>query len=113
MPQILPDDEIAKGINSLNSKQREVHTWAKDYAKYDENDVEPVHIFLSSSRGAGKSHLVKITYNTKSKTLLHHCKDPKKPRVLLLGPTGISAVNICRTTLHSGLEIKPGTILLV
>ena len=24
MPQILPDDEIAKGINSLNSKQREV-----------------------------------------------------------------------------------------
>ena len=24
MPQVLPDDEIAKGINSLNSKQREV-----------------------------------------------------------------------------------------
>ena len=24
LPQILPDDEIAEGINSLNSKQREV-----------------------------------------------------------------------------------------
>ena len=34
MPQILPDDEIAECINSLNLKQREVfhvvHTWAKD-----------------------------------------------------------------------------------
>ena len=39
MPQILPDDEIAEGINPLDSKQREVfsvvHTWAKDYVKYD------------------------------------------------------------------------------
>ena len=33
MPQVLPDNEIAEGINSLNSKQREVfnvlHTWVK------------------------------------------------------------------------------------
>ena len=33
MSQILPDDEIPKGINSLNSKQRKVfnvlHTWVK------------------------------------------------------------------------------------
>lgn len=33
MPQLLPDGEIVKGINSLNQKQREVfdvvHTWAK------------------------------------------------------------------------------------
>ena len=28
MPQVLPDDKIAKGINSLNLKQGEViHTW--------------------------------------------------------------------------------------
>ena len=34
IPKILPDDDIAKSIKSLNSKQREVfnvnHTWAKD-----------------------------------------------------------------------------------
>lgn len=33
MPQLLPDGEIVKGINSLNQNQREVfdvvHTWAK------------------------------------------------------------------------------------
>ena len=51
MPQILPDDETAKDINSLNSKQMEVfnvvHTWAKDYVKYIEYNFEPLHIFLS------------------------------------------------------------------
>ena len=63
MPQILSDDEIVKGINSLNSKQREVfsvvHTWSKDYVKYDKH-VELVYIFLSGSGGTGKSHLVNI-----------------------------------------------------
>ena len=54
----------------------------------------PVHLFILGSKGTGKSHLVKVTYNTISKTLLYHCKDPKKLRVLLLGPTEISAVTI-------------------
>ena len=39
MPQILPPDEITKSINSLNSMHTEVfdvvHTWAKNYVKYD------------------------------------------------------------------------------
>ena len=63
----MPDDEIAAGINSLNSKQREVfnavHTWAKDYVKFDGHNVEQVHIFSSGSRGTGKSHLVKVIYH--------------------------------------------------
>ena len=64
MPKILPDDEIAEGIISLNLKQRAVfsvaHTWAKDYVKYNGNDVEPVHVFLSGSGDTGKPHLVKV-----------------------------------------------------
>ena len=116
MPQILPDDEIAEGINSLNSKKRQVfsvvHAWAKDYVKYDGHNVEPIHIFLSGSGGIGKFHLVKVMYNAISKTLLYLCKDLEKLRVLLLGPAGISAVNIGGTTIHSGLGIKPGIKLL-
>ena len=58
MPQILPDEEIATGINSLNSKQREVfnvvHSWTQNHVKYDGHDVEPVHIFLSGHEGTGK-----------------------------------------------------------
>ena len=85
MSQILADNEI--GINSLNSKQREVfnvvHTWYKDYVKYNMHNVEPICIFLSGSGGTGKYHLVKVIYNTISKTLLYHCKDPEKLRVYL------------------------------
>ena len=53
MPKILADGNIAEGTNSLHSKQNEVfnvvHTWAKDYVKYNEHNVEPVRIFLSGS----------------------------------------------------------------
>ena len=47
-----------------------------------------------------------------SKELLYDSKEPDKPRVLLLGPTCISAVNIGGKTIHSGLGIKPGVKLL-
>ena len=94
MLQILPDDQITKDINSLNQKQREVfnvvHTWAKDYELYAGHDVVPMHIFLSGSRWTGKFYFLKVMYNAISKILLYHCKVLKKPKVILLGPTGIS-----------------------
>ena len=72
MPQILPDDQILKDINSLNSKQREVfnvvHVWVTDCIKYDRHDVEPVQMFLSGSAETGKCHLINVTYNAISKT---------------------------------------------
>ena len=117
MPNILPDNDIPEGINSLNSKQREVfnvvHPWAKNYVTYNGHNVRTsVHISLRQRKISGKSHLVKVIYNAISKTLLYHSKDTEKPRVLMLGPTGISAVNISRITIHSGLGIKPGAKLL-
>ena len=77
-----------------------VHKWAKDYVKSNGHNVEPIYIFFSGSGDTGKSHLVKVIYNAISKTLLYHRKDPDKPRVLLLGPTRISVVNIGGTTNH-------------
>ena len=74
--------------------------------------INPVHIFLSGIGDTGESHLVKTIYQVVSTELLYHSKEPDKPRVLLLGPTGTSAVNICGTTIHSGLGIKPGVKLL-
>ena len=75
---------------------------------YNGHNVEPIHIFPSGSGGTDKSHSVKVIYNALSKTLPYHCKDPEKPRVLLLGPAGISAVNMRGTTIHFSLGIKPG-----
>ena len=68
--------------------------------------INPVHAFRRED--TGKSHLVKTIYQAISKELLYHSKEPDKPRVFLLGPTGISAVNIGRTTIHSRLDIKTG-----
>ena len=72
MPQKLPNNELAKGINSLNSKQREVfnvvHICDKNYGTCDWHNVEPGHIFLSGRGGISKSHLVKVIYNATSKT---------------------------------------------
>ena len=70
-----------------------VHKWARDFVKYNGHNVIPVHIFLSGSGGTSKSHLV-IVNAIMQKTLLYHSKDPEKPRVLLLGLIGISAVDI-------------------
>ena len=89
-----------------------IHTWAKDYVIYDAHNAEPIHVFFSGSGGTGKSHLVKVIYNAISKTLLYICKDPEEPRVLLLGSTGISAVNIGATNIHYGPGIKLGIKLL-
>ena len=89
-----------------------VHAWANDYVKYDGYDAEPVHISLCDSRGTGKSHLVKVIYNALSKILLYHWKDSEKPRVLLIGPAGVLAVNIRRDAIHSGLKINPRAKLL-
>ena len=38
--------------------------------------------------------------------MLYHCKNPEKPTVLLLSPTGILAASIGGTIIHSGLDIK-------
>ena len=89
-----------------------VHTWAKDYSKYNGDNVEPVPIFLSSSRDSDKSEFVEVIENALLKTLSYHCKETEKTKALLLGLTWISAVFIAWTTIHSGLEIKRGTKLL-
>ena len=89
MPKILPDDEILEIIYFLNSKKMEFlnmfHTCAKDCVKCNWYNVQPIHMFLSGSRDTGKSHLVKATYHAISKTLLHHCKDPKNLKFFYLG----------------------------
>ena len=72
-----PNDKDSEGINSLNSKQKVfnvVHKWAKEHVKCNAHNFEPIHIFLSGSGRTGKSHLVKVIYNTTSKTLFYHCK---------------------------------------
>ena len=62
--------------------------------------------FFWGSEGTSKSRLVKVIYNFISEKLLYHWKDYEKPWVLLLGSTGISAVNISGTIIHDFLKKK-------
>ena len=40
-----------------------------------------------------------------TKTLSYRTKDPEKPRIMRLAPTGVAAINIEGTTIHSALGI--------
>ena len=110
---LLPDIELDARIRNLNSQQRKVfdviHKWARDYVKNlsckSPKVIEPFHIFLSGGGGVGKSHLLTTIYHSVTKLLMYKGGEPSKQRVLVLGPTGVSAIHINGTTIHSGLVI--------
>ena len=90
------DSVISENICSLNAKQRKlfevIHKWSRDYMKN-----------LSS----------KTIKNIKpiSKVLMYKGGHPEKPRILLLAPTGVAAINIDGTTIHNALRITAGSKL--
>ena len=109
---ILSDIEINSKIRSLNFKQRQIFdfifNWAKLQVKVKSgitsNQSKPFHLFLSGSGGCGKSHLIKTICHA-NKLFLYRSGDPGKPRVLLLAPTGVAAINVNGNIIHSGLHI--------
>ena len=110
---IMADDEINLLIASLNIRQREVFNYINSWARKkianmsSENsiEIEPLQIFLTGGAGTGKSHLIKTIYASLTKTLNFHSINLNKPKVLLLAPTGVAAVNISGNTIHSALGI--------
>ena len=115
--QIVSDNVVNETIRSLNEKQRQVfdivHKWARDYIKNLNSRVPkyvtPFNIFLTGGAGVGKSHLIKAIHMSLSKLLMHKGGNPEKPKILLLAPTGVAAININGTTIHSGLGLNIGS----
>ena len=107
------DEQINAHIRSLNSKQREIFdvvlNWGKRYVQNSKTKhtelLEPIRIFLTGGAGVGKSHLIKCIYNCLSKVLAYKSEELEKPRIIKLAPTGIAAINIEGTTIHTGLSI--------
>ena len=79
----------------------------KSMSSKSNEQIKPLQIFVSGSGGVGKSHLIKTMFQSVSKTLLFHATNPEKPRVLLLAPTGVAAINIDGVIIHSALGIIP------
>lgn len=70
-----------------------------------QTDIQPVYLFLSGGGGVGKSHLINSIYHTATKTFRRGISNPENPTVLLMAPTGVAAININGTTIHTALAI--------
>ena len=116
-PTLMPDCELNAMISSLNHKQRTlfntVHSCAIQYVKsrsaLSRQNLEPLYIFLTGNAGCGKSFLMKVLYQSLTKTLSYGNMSVDKPKVLLMAPTGVAAINIDGTTIHTALNIPIGS----
>ena len=71
-------------------------------------EINPLHIYITGGAGTGKSHLVKTIYHTLTKIFSYRVMTLDKPEVLLVAPTGVAAVNINGTIIHTSLGIPVG-----
>ena len=116
-PTLIPDIGLNAMIRSLNHRQRAlyniVHSWAKQCIKSNLAstlvNMEPLRIFLTGNAGCGKSFLMKVLYQSLTKTLSYGNVSLDKPKVLLMAPTGVAAINIDGTTIHTALNIPVGS----
>ena len=73
--------------------------------------VKSFHKFISCGAGVGKSYLMKTIFLSLNKVLGYKEGDADKPIILLLAPSGVAAININGTMIHSGLGINVGSKL--
>ena len=103
-PSEISEDDLRKTIRSLNNEQHYAYdcvlSWCRDKMA-SLNTLKPVFV----TGGAGKSHLIKALYQTITKTFRHAPCNPELPSVLLMAPTGVAAININGTTIHTAIPI--------
>ena len=71
-------------------------------------DIKPLYVFITGNGDCGKSHLIRTIYHSLTKTLSNLAMSSDKPKVLLIAPTGVAAINIDVRTIHTGLGIQVG-----
>ena len=112
-PSAITDDSLRECVRSLNTKQRFAYNvvlqWCRKMVKnancLKKEKIEPIHIFITGGAGSGKSHLIKTIYHTAVKTFNYTSINPALPKVLLMAPTGVAAVNISGSTINTALAI--------
>jgi len=103
---VVSDDQLSQDIRSLNDVQRCIFDAVKLKNSILIKQLSPLHIFLTGGGGCGKSHLPRTMYKALTlKVLMHKGGEPDKPRVLRIAPTGVAAINISGTTIHTALSI--------
>ena len=107
-PQLIPPDEYRKLIRGLNSKQRAMIMYHRDWCKQavvnlkEGKPVNPCRVFLSGPGGVGKSHVIRLIQSDTWRLIKQSgTVEPDDVLVLLTAPTGVAAFNINGMTLHS------------
>ena len=87
-----------------------VYKWSRDFIKSSgsiiHQDVKRFDIFMTGGARVRKSRLIKAIYMLLGKVEIYKGGELEKPRILLLAPTGVTAININGTTIHSRLGIN-------
>ena len=112
-PTEISDDMLRYNVRSLNEKQRSAYNIAlsrcrntmKNLNCLKPEKLDPINLFVTGGAGAGKSHLIKAVYHTAVKTFRYGTINPERPTVALMAPTGVAAININGTTIHTALSI--------
>ena len=112
-PTEISDDMLRYNVRSLNEKQRSAYnialSWCRNTMKnlncLKPEKLDPINLFVTGGAGAGKSHLIKAIYHTAVKTFRYGAINPERPTVALMAPTGVAAININGTTIHTALSI--------
>ncbi len=105
----IPSDEYRKLLRGLNSKQKQIvmfhRNWCKKAVKHGK-PIEPYRVFVSGPGGVGKTHVIKLIHSDTVKLLrLSDTIEPDGVTVLLTAPTGAAAFIIGGMTLHSALVL--------
>lgn len=112
-PTEISDDLLQESVRLLNIEQRAAYdlllSWCRNKVKnirsLKPNEINPIYLFLTGGGRSGKSHVTKLIYHTVVKAFKHVTTNPELPTVLLMAPTGVSAINIEGTTMNTALAI--------
>ena len=102
MPPVVSVEDLNEHIRFLNKKQNEifdtVYSWSISYLKnlmsQNITTIQPLCLFITVGAIVGKPFLTKILYLYLTKTFSYRNSSLDKQKVLLLGHTGVAAVNI-------------------
>ena len=110
--EIIAPEEYRKLIRGLNSKQRAMIMYHREWCKKavqalkSGEQIEPYRVFLSGPGGVGKSHVIKLIQSDTIKFIKQSgAVEPDDVLVLLTAPTGVTAFNVNGMTLHSAFVL--------